>query len=87
MDDATKAVFVAAAEQRKLRGIKLKKIGLMADSSQVEAFHLIYEGWVQRFGKEDAVDFLVATMCEAEVKLREWDAARRAYKNRKRKRA
>jgi hypothetical protein len=84
MDDATKAIFAAAAERRKQRGIKLKRIGLMAEAGQVEVFHMIYSGWVERFGKEDAVDFLVSMMCEAETKLREWDASRRRDKKKKR---
>lgn len=78
MDDATKAIFVAAGERRKQLGIRLKRICLMADATQVEAFNSIYDGWVQRWGKEDAMDFLIAELCDAEVKLREWERVQRS---------
>jgi len=56
----------------------------MADETQVNTFHMLWDGWIQRFGKEDAVDFLLSALCEAEVKLREWDASRRRDKKEKR---
>jgi hypothetical protein len=84
LDAASKAVFVAAAERRKQRGIELKRIGMMAEKGQVEVFNYLFDGWVQRFGKEDAVDFLIAGMCEAEARLREWDVARRNHQKTKR---
>jgi len=80
LTDAAKQVFVEATERRKERWIKNKKIGFMADESQIEVFSMIYDGWCQRFGKEDAVDFLLSAMCEAEARLRDWDVARRASK-------
>ena len=85
MDDATKAVFFAAGERRKARGIRLKRVCFMADETQVETFHLIYNEWVQRFGKEDAIDFLLACMCESQARLAEYDRARRTEPKRRRR--
>src|SRR5215468_3471620 len=84
LSEAAKAVFVQAAEARKQRGIKLGRVAFMADSSQVDMFNGIYNEWVDRFGKEDALDFLLSWMNEANARLREWDDARRADKKRTR---
>jgi hypothetical protein len=80
LTDEQKAVFSMATERRKQNGIRLKRISLAAEESQVELFHGIYDGWVQRMGKEDALDYLLSWLCEGEVRLREYDAARRASK-------
>jgi hypothetical protein len=85
LDDATKAVFVAAAERRKQRGIVLKRVCFMADETQVDTFNMVWNDWTQRFGKEDAVDFLLASMCESQVRLMEYDHAQRTEPKRRRR--
>jgi hypothetical protein len=77
LTDAAKQIFVEASERRKERWIKNKLVRFAADESQVSVFHLIYDGWVKRFGKEQAVDFLLSWMLEGETRLAEWDAAKR----------
>jgi len=64
-------IYKAATERRKERGIKLKRISLMAEVSQVEAFHELFEVWVERYGKTGAVDVLLKLMAEVEVRIRE----------------
>ena len=83
MDEATKAILSGLAEGRRARWIKNKTIRFQADESQVEVFHMLWEGWISRFTKEGAVDFLLSAMCEAEVKLREWDHARKSARSRR----
>lgn len=85
LDEASKAVFVAAAENRKQRGIKLKRVCFMADESQVDAFNLIYNEWVGRWNKEEAVDHLISLMCESQARLMEFDRARRTDPKRRRR--
>lgn len=76
LSETEKATFRAATERRRAAGIRLRRISFMADSSQVEAFTSLWDGWVERFGKNAAVDVLLKLMSEVEARIREEQARR-----------
>lgn len=76
LTESEKATFKAATERRRLNGIRLKRITLLADASQVEAFTIIWSSWVERYGKNSAVDVLLRLMSTVEARIREEDARR-----------
>jgi hypothetical protein len=76
LSESDKQVFLAAANRRKENGLRLKRISFMAESAQVEAFNLIWSEWVQRYGKQQAVDHLILLICRAEARYRDGEAAK-----------
>ena len=75
--DAEKAVFLAATDRRKAAGIRLKRIALMADAGQVEAFNILWSSWVERWGKMRALDELIRIMSIVEARLRDRENAKK----------
>ena len=71
LSDAEKQVFLSATLRRRANGIRLKRITLLAEESQVEAFNILWESYVERFGKVKAVDVLLKLMAEVEARVRE----------------
>jgi len=71
-----KAAFKSATERRRANGIRLKRITLCAEASQVQGFNEIWEVWVERYGKNSAVDVLLRLMSTVEARIREEDARR-----------
>ncbi len=51
LSEQEKAIFKSATDRRRANGIRLRKISFMADASQVEAFTILWESWVEKFGK------------------------------------
>jgi len=70
-----KKIFLDATNRRKAAGIRLKRIALMADASQVEGFNILYDSWVERWGKRRALDELIRIMSIVEARLRDRDNA------------
>lgn len=70
-----KKVFLDATNRRKAAGIKLKRIAIMADASQVEAFNILWDGWVERYGKAMALNHLISIMARVEARLRDKENA------------
>ena len=73
--DSEKATFKAAAERRRANGIRLGRIRIDADASQVEAFNIVYEEWLKRWGKEKALDILLRAMASIEARMRDKERA------------
>lgn len=69
--DDEKLVWQGAAQRRRENGIRLKRVCFAADESQVEAFNLVWEAWIERWTKKGAVDRLILMMCRAEARLRD----------------
>lgn len=63
--------FRDLAARRTERGIRLKRICFMAEASQVEAFNILWESWVERWGKTKAVDHLLVLVARAEARIRD----------------
>jgi hypothetical protein len=84
LSEAEKNTYKAHAQWRRERGIRLKKIGFMAESTQVEGFFDIFETWVARWGKIDAVDQVLSSMCAAEARYQDYLEAKRAARKKKR---
>ena len=63
--------FRDASARRRANGIRLRRITLLAEESQVEAFNILWESYVERFGKNKAVDVLLKLMSEVETRIRE----------------
>ena len=76
LTDADKAVFKAATERRLANGIRLKRFSVMCDASQVSALNDLWTGWIERFGKQKAVDVLLRLMTTVETRMREADERR-----------
>jgi hypothetical protein len=76
LDEATKAVFKAASERRKANGVRLKRFSVMAEDSQIEALNELWSAWVERFGKEKAIDHLILLWGRAEARLGDRDDVR-----------
>ena len=76
LPEAEKEIYRAGALRRRERGIRLKKICMMAEESQVEAFAILWESFVERWGKRRAVDVLLKGMAEIEVSVRDAEAAK-----------
>jgi len=55
-----KQTFLAATNRRKEAGIKLGRISFMATKEQVESFNELLNSWVERWGKNKAVDALLS---------------------------
>jgi hypothetical protein len=76
LSDSEKATFLAATERRRAAGIRLKRVCFMADEAQVEAFNIVWESWIERWGKTQAVDHLILLICRAEARYRDGEAAK-----------
>lgn len=75
LTEAEKKVFLDATNRRKERGLKLKRICLLAESSQVEAFYCLFDSWVIRWGKERAMDELIRLMGLVEARVQDKERA------------
>jgi hypothetical protein len=71
LTEAEKAVFLAATNRRKERGIRLRRICLLAEESQVVAFNEIWDSWCIRWTKQGAMDRLLRVMCSIEARMRD----------------
>jgi hypothetical protein len=71
LSESEKATFKAATERRKAAGIKLGRITLLAEKSQVEGFNELWDSWVARWGKNLAVDHLIRIMGQVEARLQD----------------
>jgi hypothetical protein len=71
LTDQEKATFRAAGERRKAAGIRLRRIFILADANQVASFNTLWESWVDRWGKQKAVDELLRFMSLVEARLRD----------------
>jgi hypothetical protein len=76
LSDAEKAIFRAATERRKQRGIKLQRFSVMLDKSQVEGLYILWDAWVDRWGKERAADELIRLMARVEARLMDKERAK-----------
>ena len=76
LSESEKAVFLAATNRRKSRGIRLKLFAVKAEESQVEALTELYNAWIARFGKEAALDNLIVIWGRAEARLCDRDRAK-----------
>jgi len=66
-----KQTFLAATNRRKEAGIKLGRISFMATKEQVESFNELLNSWVERWGKNKAVDVLLSMMSGIEAGVRD----------------
>ena len=73
LSDQEKQTFKAASERRKEAGIKLKRVNITMSVKQVEAFYIVWDAWVERFGKNMAVDGLISLMSRVEARMRDQD--------------
>ena len=81
LGDLAKQVFADAAEHRRENWKKQRRISFYAEGEQCDAFHILYNELVNRYGKEGAVDALIACMAENETRLRETEKVIRARKS------
>jgi hypothetical protein len=71
LSDAEKRTFLDATNRRKAAGIKLGRISFMATKEQVESFNELFNAWVERWGKNKAVDVLLSMMSGIEARIRD----------------
>jgi hypothetical protein len=76
LSEQEKAIFKSAGERRKERGIVLRKFSFMAESNQVFALNELLDSWIQRFGKEQAIDHLIVLWGRVEARLRDKERAK-----------
>jgi hypothetical protein len=76
LTDEEKRVFREAGERRAKAGIRLKRIYLLADENQVASFNVLWESWVERWGKQKAMDQLLRFMSLVESRLRDKERAK-----------
>lgn len=70
-----KAMFARATQRRKENGVRLKRIFLQAEESQVAAFYELYNCWVERWGKTRALDEIIRFMAIVESRLQDKERA------------
>jgi len=75
LSDEDKATFKRATERRKENGIRLKRITMFADTSQVEGFNELWDSWTIRWGKSRAMDELIRIMSIVEARLQDKERA------------
>jgi len=80
LSEDEKKVFLAATERRKAAGIRLKRIVLQADAHQVEDFNILWESFVERWGKREALNHLILIMARVEARLRDGENAKQGRK-------
>ena len=80
-----KEVFKRASERRKENGIKLKRICMLAEEGQVEAFNIVWEEWVRRYRKMGAVDLLIRCISAGEAAIQDEIRARKEKKRAKKR--
>ena len=80
VSEQDKATFKAAAERRKENGIRLKRITMLAEAGQVEAFNIVWEEWVRRYRKMGAVDLLIRCISAGEARIQDEMRARKEKK-------
>jgi len=76
LTDEQKRTFREAGERRLANGIRLKQVRFMADANQVQSFNAIWESWLDRWGKQAAVDHLIRLMGTVESRLRDKERAK-----------
>jgi len=59
-----KHFFKAAAERRKALSIKLGRWAVEMDDKAIVTCHELFTSWVNAFGKEKAIDYLVEALAE-----------------------
>jgi hypothetical protein len=64
------ATFKAAAERRKVNGMRNRRFSIMCDEAAVVSISDFWEGWVEHLGKQNAVDYLIISMRKADEALR-----------------
>lgn len=74
LSEQEKATFKAASERRRETGIKLKRVCVTMSAKQVEAFYIVWDAWVERFGKNMAVDGLISLMSRVEARMRDGES-------------
>jgi hypothetical protein len=72
-----KETFKDASKRRRDRGIRLKQFAVRAEESQVIALSELYEAWLERWGKEDAIDRLIRMWAHAEARIRDQEHAKK----------
>jgi len=75
LSDDEKATFKRATDRRREAGIRLKRFTVLMESSQVEAINILWDAWVERFGKTRAIDELIRIMAHVEARLRDKERA------------
>ncbi len=75
LSEEEKATFKRATERRRENGIRLKRITLLAQPSQVEGFTELFDSWVIRWGKSRALDELIRIMSIVEARIRDKENA------------
>jgi hypothetical protein len=71
ISEEEKLMYRAATERRKAAGIRLQKFSVMCDTKQVESLNVLWDAWVERWGKQHAVDELLRLMSTVESRLRD----------------
>jgi hypothetical protein len=67
--------FIEASRRRRENGIKLKRFAVMCDETQVEALNILWGSFVERWGKQQAVDHLIVILSKVEARLRDKERA------------
>lgn len=80
VSEQEKELFKRASERRKQNGIKLKRICMLAEEGQVEAFNIVWEEWVRRYRKMGAVDLLIRCISAGEASIQDEMRARKEKK-------
>jgi len=71
LSDAEKLTFKNATARRREAGIRLGRISFMATTEQVQSFNELWDSWVERWGKNKAVDILLSAMSGIEARVRD----------------
>lgn len=71
LSEQEKATFKSATERRRAAGIRLKRFAVLCDSSQVESLNELWDSWVERLGKQTAVDHLINLMAHSEARMQD----------------
>jgi hypothetical protein len=71
ISEEEKALYKAATERRAKAGIRLKRFCVMADENQVVSLNALWDGAVERWGKQKAVDTWIVILSKVDARLRD----------------
>jgi hypothetical protein len=77
ISEQEKLLYRAATERRRAAGIRLKRFAVLADANQVESLNQLWDAWVERDGKQCAVDRLLRMWSHEEARLRDQERSGR----------
>jgi len=66
-----KQYWKVATERRKANAMRLGRLCVYVEKEQVDGFNELYQTWIERWGKSQATDAVIAAIAEYEAKYQD----------------